>query len=221
MKDKARTALIAGASGLVGGYCLQLLLQDEQYKKVVSIGRRNIDVQHPKLEQRIVDFQDLQSYSQFLQADDVYCCLGTTIKKAGSRDQFFEVDYKYVLRLAHVSAANGARRFMVVSAMGADSKSMFYYNRVKGEMEEALRQVPFRSIHIFRPSLLLGPRQENRPGEKAATILMKGLDFLMVGPLKQYKAIHAQTVAEAMVRAAHHNQKGVHVHLSHEIAEEK
>ncbi|MFD2514585.1 oxidoreductase [Pontibacter locisalis] len=216
--QKVRTALIAGASGLVGGHCLNLLLQSDRYSQVISIGRHDLPLIHPKLEQRVVAFNKLKASSSILVADDVFCCLGTTIKKAGSKEAFYKVDHTYVVELANITAQKGAAQFLVVSAMGADAGSMIFYNKVKGEMERDVQQQGFDAVHIFRPSLLLGDREEKRSGEELASKIMKPLSNLMVGPLKNYKPIEAETVAKAMVYAAAQNQKGVHIHSSDEIA---
>ncbi|KAA3439695.1 oxidoreductase [Rufibacter hautae] len=213
----AKAALIAGASGLVGSHCLQLLLQSPRYNKVISVGRKRLAVDHPKLQQIIVDFDQLEKHRHSLIADDVYCCLGTTIKKAGSKDKFRQVDFTYVVNLAKITSSHFATQFLVVSALGADARSRIFYNQVKGEMEEAVKKMPFTAVHIFQPSLLLGERQEERFGEKAAATLMKGAGFLFNGPLRKYKAIHAKTVAKAMLEAAKQDGGGVLVHPSEQM----
>ncbi|WP_299819585.1 oxidoreductase [uncultured Pontibacter sp.] len=216
--QKVRSALIAGASGLVGGHCLELLLQGDRYSQVISVGRRDLPLIHPKLEQKKVDFNKLQSYAADLDVDDVFCCLGTTIKKAGSKEAFYKVDHTYVVELAKLTARKGAAQFVVVSAMGADAGSMVFYNKVKGEMERDVQQQGFGAVHIVRPSLLLGERDEHRTGEAFAAKVMKPLSSLMVGPLKKYKPIEAETVARAMVYVASQQQQGVHIYPSDEIA---
>ncbi|WP_242927818.1 oxidoreductase [Pontibacter vulgaris] len=214
---RTRNALIAGASGLVGGHCLQLLLNSERYSQVISIGRRDLPVIHPKLDQRVIDFDNMERYATELAADDVYCCLGTTIKKAGSKDAFYKVDHTYVTKLAEITLQKQASQFLVVSAMGADAGSMIFYNQVKGKMEEHVMELGFETVHIFRPSLLLGEREEHRAGEEFAAKIMKPLQGLMVGPLRKYKPVQAETVAKAMLYAASLNQTGNHIHPSDEI----
>ncbi|RPD47032.1 NAD-dependent epimerase/dehydratase family protein [Hymenobacter sediminis] len=215
-----KTALIAGASGLVGSQLLPLLLASERYNRVIAVGRRPLPIVHPKLEQRVVDFDQLEKHRLQLIADDVYCCLGTTMRQAGSREAFYRVDYLYVVALAALTAANFAAQLLVVSAMGADAKSRIYYNRVKGEMEEAVRQTPFRAIHFFRPALLLGPRPEKRTVEQLSAVVFRVLRPLLMGPLRNYRAIEAATVARAMLRAAQNADSGTQVHLSGAIARE-
>ncbi|RAK63947.1 oxidoreductase [Hymenobacter edaphi] len=212
-----KVALIAGASGLVGSQLLPLLLSCGRYTKVISVGRRPLPLMHPLLVQRTVDFDHLEDHRLSLIADDVFCCLGTTMRQAGSKEAFYKVDYLYVVKLAALTAANFAAQFMVVSAMGADAHSSFYYNRVKGDMEASVRQAPFRSVHIFRPSLLLGARPEKRLGEQIGAVLLKLVNPLLLGPLRRYRAVAAQAVAQAMLNAAYQDGGGVRVHLSDEI----
>ena len=212
-----KTALIAGASGLVGSYCLRMLLQSDYYTKVIAIVRKPLPLQHPKLEQKVIDFDKL-AVTPGLIADDVYCCLGTTMKQAGSKANFYKVDFTYVVELAKATAKQFASKFLVVSAMGANPNSMFYYNRIKGQMEEAVQKFPFTAVHIFRPSLLLGERPKVRLGEKVGEALFAGLKFTMVGPLRKYRAVHARTVAKAMLQAAADNGGGIKIHNSEEIA---
>ena len=214
-----KTALIAGASGLIGRRCLDLLLAaDDRYERVISIGRRELPLQHPRLEQRVVDFNDLEKEQLRLIADDVYCCLGTTIRQAGSEAAFYKVDYTYVVTLAAVLSANFASQFLVVSVIGADADSRLFYKRVKGEMEAAIKQTTFRAIHFFQPSLLLGERPNPRLGERVVGAVLSIFGPLLVGPLRPYRAIRASVVAQAMLDAARQDGGGVRAYRSDEIA---
>ncbi|TGD83154.1 NAD-dependent epimerase/dehydratase family protein [Hymenobacter wooponensis] len=215
-----KTALIAGASGLVGSQLLPLLLASDRYARVIAVSRRPLPIVHPKLEQRIFDFEQLEEHRLQLIADDVYCCLGTTLRQAGSKEAFYQVDFLYVVKLAALTAGNFAAQFLLVSAMGADATSHFYYNRVKGDTEEAVRQAPFRAIHIFRPSLLLGQRPKKRLGEQIGAILLRVLQPVLIGPLRLYRAISADAVARAMLRAAEDDGGGIRIHSSEAIARE-
>jgi uncharacterized protein YbjT (DUF2867 family) len=212
-----RNALIAGATGLVGTSLLKQLLDDDQYDKIVVITRKPIDIKHPKLIQQQIDFDSIESLKLDFPVDDVFCALGTTIKTAGSQDAFYKVDYTYVVNLGKWCAVNGVKRFLIVSAMGASSKSGIFYNRVKGEMETAVGQLNIPQVLVFRPSLLMGDRKEKRGGEKIAQVVMGGLGFLFVGPLLKYKGIHAEVVAKAMIRSAKEELRGFTVMESGEM----
>ena len=206
-----RTALLAGATGLVGGQLLRLLLADDAYQKVTILSRRGLPLTNPKLQQRLIDFNHLADLDA-PKVDDVFCCLGTTIKKAGSQDAFRKVDFGYVEALARVAARAGARQFLLVSAIGASSKSRVFYSRVKGETEAAVQAAGFTGTHIFRPSMLLGDRAEPRILERVGTPLMRAVAFAMVGPLRRARPIAAADVAAAMLRAAKKARNGVHVY---------
>ena len=212
-----RNALIAGATGLVGSSLLEQLLTGNEYEKIVIITRKSIDTTHPKLIQKQIDFDSIESLKLDFQVDDVFCALGTTIKTAGSQDAFYKVDYTYVVNLGKWCATNGVKRLMIVSAMGANAKSGIFYNRVKGEMEAAVSQLNIPQIVIFRPSLLMGNRKEKRVGEKMAQAVMGTLGFLFVGPLLKYKGIYADVVANAMIKSAMTEAKGYKVYESGEI----
>jgi uncharacterized protein YbjT (DUF2867 family) len=192
----SRTALLIGATGLVGSFLLERLLASPRYARVVVWARREIGKSHPKLEVEIVDFERLAQ--RRLEADDVFCCLGTTIRQAGSQKAFHHVDFDYPVALAGAAARSGAKRFLVVSALGANKRSRVFYNRVKGEMEEAVRIAAVPKTTIVRPSLLAGPRAESRLGERIGLALSA-----LLGPLLgKYRPIHAEHVAAAMIRAA-------------------
>jgi uncharacterized protein YbjT (DUF2867 family) len=213
---ETRTALVAGASGLVGGLVLDGLLESPLYREVCSLGRRPLPKQHPKLTQRTVDFARLEGEA-LPAADDAFCCLGTTIKKAGSQEAFRAVDHDAVLAFAQAARKAGAKRFLLVSALGADAGSRIFYNRVKGETEEDLKKVGFESLVFLRPSLLLGNRVESRPGERAAIVATK-----LLGPLLRPfsgRPIEAKTVARAMLALAKSTAGGTRVALSGELQE--
>jgi uncharacterized protein YbjT (DUF2867 family) len=189
-----RTALLAGATGLVGRELLSLLLDDAEVAEVVVLSRRPIATPHPKLQQGIVDFDQLGSFV-LPPVDDFYCCLGTTLGKAGSREAFRAVDFVYPLTIARMALDGGATRSLHVSAMGADPASRIFYSRVKGELEAAMAELPFRSVYAFRPSLLVGQRKEFRAGERAALLVSQPLSLLLP---PRYRPVAASTVARAM-----------------------
>ncbi len=219
-----RTALILGASGLIGGHCLDLLLHDEAYDQVIVLVRKTLPKNHPKLIQHEVNFDHLSEHADLLKAlapniDDVFCCLGTTIKKAGSQEAFRKVDFTYAHEAAKLAAHNGASQFLLVSSLGADAKSSVFYSRIKGEIEAAISALNFESVSIFRPSLLLGERAEFRLAERLAEPFAKALSFFMIGGLRKYRAIEARTVAAAMIEIAKKEMKGVKVYESDRIQE--
>jgi uncharacterized protein YbjT (DUF2867 family) len=195
----AKTALIIGASGLIGNEVLRIILEDSSYNEIKIFVRKEIQLKHPKLKQYIVDFDNLKPTAENIKGDVVFCCLGTTIKAAGSKEAFTKVDYAYVLNFAEVSKKNGIPRFIIVSSLGVTPEGGNFYLTVKRDIENALKNLKFISLIIIRPSMLLGERKEFRLGENIGKILMKSLSFLFVGKLKKYKAIEAAVVAKAMV----------------------
>jgi uncharacterized protein YbjT (DUF2867 family) len=209
-----RTALVAGSTGLIGKQLLTLLLADECYSKVKAISRTQLAINHPKLQNLVLDFDRLSENYQSLKAHDVFCCLGTTIRKAGSAKAFRKVDFDYPVELAKLTRNQDAQTFLIVTALGADKHSRIFYNKVKGETEEEVKAIGFNSLHILRPSLLLGPREERRAGEDAAKIFYKLFGWMMP---KKYKAIDAVKVARAMIAFANRNAAGIFIHESKEL----
>ena len=207
----SRTALLAGATGLVGGHVLEQLLADDTWSRVVTVGRRASAQHHEKLEQRIVDLGALAAQADLPHADDIFCCLGTTIRQAGSRAAFRRVDHDFVLSLANAGLRLGATQFLLVSAIGADPDSRVFYSRVKGEVESAIRKLPYRAVQIFRPGLLLGHRAEFRLGERMAMYIAPVVQPLLVRPLRRYRSIQARDVARAMERIAREAPRGPNV----------
>lgn len=213
-----RGALVAGATGLVGWQLLNLLLSDTYYSKVYVLTRRRLNLNHPKLEQVVIDFDQLNQEINLPKVEDVYCCLGTTMKKAGSKEAFRRVDYLYPFNLAKLAAAQGASQYLLVSAMGANKSSLFFYNRVKGDIEDAVSKIiQYKAVYLFRPSLLLGHRHEDRLGESLMQKITKVIRPLMIGPFRKYRPIQAHVVAEGMLAAAKSDQRGVVLYSSEEI----
>jgi uncharacterized protein YbjT (DUF2867 family) len=197
-----RTALVLGASGLVGGCCLDLLLEHPAYGTVRTLGRRPLGRTHPKLEPHQVDFERLADFAGLFEVDDVFCALGTTMAAAGSQEAFQHVDRDYVVEAARLASERGAEQFLLVSALGADPSSLVFYNRVKGETEVAVKQLPFRALWIVRPSLLRGERAELRVGERLADWASRPFGSLLVGRLRRYRPVEGRDVAEALVSLA-------------------
>jgi len=206
----ARTALVAGATGLIGNQLLQLLLADAAYEKVIAISRRPLPISHPKLENVLVNIDEWTKLLN-LKADDAYCCLGTTIKQAKTKAAFRKVDFEYPVELAKALKHNGAQKFLLVSALGADKHSRIFYNQVKGEVEAAIIDLNYQATYVFRPSLLLGDRIEQRSGEDAAKVFYKIFGALIP---QKYKGIDAIKVARAMLAEAKLGNSGLHIYES-------
>ena len=219
MSAGAKTAVLLGASGLVGGYCLQTLLTDSLYARIHLLGRRELAAaRHPRLAQKVVDF-DALSQSDFAGADEVFCALGTTMRKAGSQQVFHRVDVDYPLAAARLSRKAGAKQFLLVSSVGADAAAKNFYLKTKGQLEQEIGKLGFKALHIFRPSLLLGKREEFRLGERIAMATLPLLNFAMMGGLRRYRAISAATVGKAMVAAARREESGTFVYEYEAIRE--
>jgi uncharacterized protein YbjT (DUF2867 family) len=199
----ARTYALLGASGLVGGHLLGLLSGDSAYASGTLLGRRALGLAGANVREVTVDFDRPESLRQHLAVDDVFCCLGTTIKKAGSQAAFRKVDSEIPAAAGHEARAAGAKQFLIVTAVGADPKSSVFYNRVKGEVEAALAALDFPGgLKVFHPSLIMGDRAERRPAERVAMVLMTVTRPFFAGGLTRYRAIDAADVARAMRRAA-------------------
>ncbi|EMY77543.1 NADH(P)-binding protein, PF13460 family [Leptospira weilii serovar Ranarum str. ICFT] len=213
-----KNALVAGATGLIGKYLLEELSASAYYQKVYALVRRPGSVFGA--EEIVSDFDTLSVASFPEGITDVFCSLGTTISKAGSRENFKKVDYEYVLKLAEFAKEKGAKSFLVVSALGADPKSLVFYNRVKGEMERGLEEIGFSFLGIFRPSLLEGERKEVRPGETVGQFFAKIVNPFLLGGIRKYRSIHGRTVAKAMIRIAQKEPRGVRILESDRIADQ-
>jgi uncharacterized protein YbjT (DUF2867 family) len=194
------TALLFGSSGMTGKFLLQLLLEDPRFEIIRVFNRKPCGIHHPRLEEFVTGFEPGDTWENKVKGDALFCCLGTTIAKAGSQDAFRRVDYELPVRISKVGAKNGIATMLVMSSLGADAESGNFYLRTKGEMEEAISRSGIPQVHFFRPSMLLGPRTESRPAETMGKIAMQALSFLFIG--KKYSAIHANTVAKAMIRIA-------------------
>ncbi|MBI1183199.1 NAD(P)H-binding protein [bacterium] len=219
MEIPAKIALIVGSTGLVGSHLLSLLLDSPYYSQVVALVRKPTGRSHEKLKENCVDFDKLETALSAVQAHDVFLCLGSTMKKAGSQANFRKVDYDYPLQIAQQMLANGAQQLAVVSALGAKASSKIFYNRVKGELEEELKKLNYEGLFIMQPSLLMGNRPEFRLGERIGQKLMCLADPLMVGAARQFRSINAFDVATAMHDVANSNQKGVFIIKSEQIKE--
>lgn len=204
--------MLLGATGLVGGECLRLLQKNDNFERIVVLARRPLDdaLVGPKVEVHLVNFEHLTTAARFFQVDQIMCALGTTMKAAGSRRKFHAVDLIYPLTAGHLGLEKKVSHFLVVSSLGADARSPIFYNRIKGELEKGLRSLPFRSLTIARPSILLGKRERARTGERIAAT------FSFLAPAK-LRAVPAADVAAALVHQAVLDQPGLRVLESAEI----
>lgn len=196
-----KTAIVIGATGLVGSHLVRLLLENNDYDIIKVFGRRRLEMENPKLKEFVVDFDDPSSFEKDITGDVLYSSLGTTIRQAGSKDAQYKVDYTYQLEVAKAAADNGVKSYVLVSSAGANPNARFFYMRMKGELDETVKSLSFRDIAIIRPSTLLGERDERRAGEKVAIKVTHFFTRLIPG-LKKYRPIHAHIVANAMVNAA-------------------
>ncbi len=209
-----KTAILAGATGLIGSKLLELLLNEDAYGRVIAVSRNALPMSNAKLQNLIVNFDELQNYSSQLIGDDIFCCLGTTMKQAGSKETFRKVDYAYPVSLATITRKEGARQFLLVTALGANKNSSIFYNRVKGEVQEVIDNLGFEGLHIFQPSLLLGPRVGKRAGQSMGQAVMKTFGFVIP---KKYKAIESIKVAHAMLEIANQHRRGTFIYESDEL----
>ena len=207
-----RTLVLLGATGLVGGLALPLFVQDPRWTRVVTLGRRPMPLAGPSHAHHVVDFDALDAHADFFTCDDLVSCLGTTIKDAGSQAAFRRVDLELPVEAARLAHAQGARQMLAVSALGADAGSRVFYNRVKGEAEDALRAVGFETLHLLRPSLLTGDRDEPRPGERLGELVLGAATPLLIGPLRPLRPTPALAVARALARLAADPAPGAFVH---------
>ncbi len=199
-----KTAIVVGATGLVGGHITQKLLEDNRYIKVKVFVRKSVRISNPKLEMHIINFDKIDDWKDQLVGDELYSALGTTIKKAGSKDVQYKIDYTYQYEVAKAASQNGVTKYLLVSSAGANYKSGNFYLRIKGKLDEAVQQLAFKSSLIFRPSILVGERSEKRLGESIGIKIAETITKL-IPALKKYRPIKASKVAEAMIKSANQN----------------
>lgn len=195
--------LILGGTGLVGSRLLDLMLQDTKVERIHLISRRSCGIDHQKITEYITPLSKMKNFETAFSVDACFCCLGTTLKKAGSKKAFEEIDYAMPLLAANLAYKNNIPSFLIVSALGASVNSSFFYSRVKGKLEKDLKELKFKNLHIIRPSLIIGNREERRPAEALAMIGFKLFKPLFVGPLKKYEGSHVLDIAKAMSALFH------------------
>ena len=194
-----KTAIILGATGLTGSLVLEQLLTNDQYDCIKLFSRKTTGVTHPKVKEYLGDILDLESFSFDFTGDEVYVCIGTTKKKTPDRSLYRSIDFGIPVAAAKLAKANNIPAIAVVSAIGADSKSSFEYNRIKGDMETGVQEAGVTRTYFVRPSLITGNRQENRGGEKFSIVLFKLLRPIMIGKLKRYRAVEASAIAAKLI----------------------
>jgi uncharacterized protein YbjT (DUF2867 family) len=215
--NSKKTALVIGSSGLIGSHLVIQLLSNPNFEKVIVFNRRPCLLLHPKIEEHLIDFNDLKAIEPYVKGDVMFCTMGTTIKKAGSKEAFRLVDVVYPEQFAEMALHNQVKQFLIISSLGADLHSNNFYLKTKGEIETFLQNSAFKSVSILRPSLLLGDRKEFRLGEKIASYILPVLSLFLIGPFKKYRAIEAKTVAKAMLEIALQNKSGFNIYPSDEL----
>jgi len=209
------TALLIGATGLVGSHLLDLLVKDDRFDKIKVLTRKSTGKRNIKLEEVVIDFDNIKEWASQLSGDVVFSALGTTLKKAGSKDTQYKIDFTYQYQVAEHAAQNGVGTYVLVSSAGADPGSQVFYSRMKGELETAIAGLPFRRIRIIRPGILDGDRAEARPMEKLAIHIARGVAF--VPGIKKYRPIHAEIVAKAMIHACFDERAGTRKYTLEEV----
>ena len=212
-----KSALVIGATGLVGYFLTHILLNSSEYNKITVLIRKSFFDANPKLNQIVFDFEDINSFDLLEPVDDLYCCLGTTIKTAGTKEKFRYVDEVLPIRFADWAKKNKVNSFSIVTAMGANEQSSIFYNRIKGTVERKLIEIGFPILAIFRPSILMGKRKDFRIGEIIGKLFMKLLSPLMIGPMRKYAPIYGKKVAQTMVNVISNSQNGIHIIKSDKI----
>ncbi|HAS46967.1 MAG TPA: oxidoreductase [Microscillaceae bacterium] len=209
-----KTAIIVGATGLVGNELVKQLLQDNTYQKVKVLTRKSLKITDDKLEELLIDFDNLDNYQDFFAgSDDAFCCLGTTTKKSG-KEGLYKVDFTYCHEFAKIAAQKNVRQFLLISSLGASADSRYYYSRVKAEIEEAVKKLPFSTVHILRPSLLIGDRNEVRIMEDLGRVFNAAFNTFIPN---KYKGVKAKTVAIFMQKIAQKPGSGQFTHESNHI----
>lgn len=215
MESTNKTALVIGATGLVGTELVKQLLNDDRFGKVIVFGRRSLENPHPKLTEHIIDFDQPHTWQHWVQGDILFSTLGTTLKQAGGKDAQYKIDYHYQFDFAKAASEQHVPVYVLVSSASASPDSKIFYSRMKGELERDISKLPFKSVSILQPSLLYGDRKEQRLGESIGYHVIRRLNALSI--LKKYRPIHAGTVARAMINAGIKNSEGKRTYVLDQI----
>jgi len=209
-----RTATLIGATGLIGNYLLQQLIQDENFETIRLLVRRPLKNENSKVEVKLVDFNDHESFKLGIDGSDVvFCAVGTTQKKTkGDKEAYLRIDHDIPVNAAGFCKETGCNSFLIVSSVGADAKSNNFYLQLKGEVEDEIKKIYLENVSVFRPSILVGDRKESRPGERIGQIAMQTFSFILINNLRKYKPIHAKDVAVAMVYSASQQKPGFSIY---------
>ncbi len=210
-------AILIGGSGLIGSSLLSELLKSDQITDILLVARKASGISDPKIRELILNFDDLDTHTEKFKADIIFSCLGTTRNKTPDETLYRKIDLEYPLKMLEIAINNGIKQFHIVTSLGADAYSSNSYLRLKGELENRLKSLGIPSLHIYQPSFLRGERQEKRPAEYIANIFTTLIDPLMVGSLKKYRSIKAETVAKAMLNQALKDLKGTFIYPSKQI----
>lgn len=210
-------AVIVGASGLIGSSLLNILLNEAAYTEITILVRKKTGVVNKKLKEIVVDFDQLDNYGAEINGHALFCCLGTTKAKTPNEQDYRKIDHDYPVKLAQLAYQNGVKQYHIVSALGANANSSFFYPRLKGETEQDIKKIGLKILHIYQPSMLIGDRKESGILGKIATGVFSIIDPLLIGGLKKYRSIPAKTVAMAMYKKSINNEVGIFIHPSDQI----
>lgn len=209
--------ILVGSSGLIGSHLLSELIRSEHISDILLLARRPSGISDPKVRELILNFDDLDLYADYLKADIIFSCLGTTRGQVSDQTEYRKIDLEYPVKILQLGMLKGLQQFHIVTSIGADASSANSYLRLKGELEDRLKSLGVPSLHIYQPSFLKGTRAQNRPAEKLINLVSVLLDLFLLGPLKKYKSIKAETVAKAMLNQSLKDLKGTFTYPSIQI----
>lgn len=213
-----KKAIIAGATGLIGNHLLSILLNATEYNEVLIVVRKSLALKHPKLRQLVINFDALPDYADQIKGDVLFCCMGTTRKKTPDRKEYYKIDHDYPVMLGEIAKKNNIPQFHLISAIGANPKSAVFYTRMKGEIEEDLKELHLPALFLYQPSMIAGNRQEHRSMEKTLITVWKFINPLLIGGLKKYRSIEGETIARALYKNSLKENSGLFIYPTDKIA---